>query len=150
MNIRIYEKNDWERIAFIHDEARKIELEANDLMEAYLTLEETYKNEDLFSYDLLVAEDDKGTVLGFIAFNEDEIAWLYVDPNFHRKGIASTLLDVAIEKCKKTIYIEVLYKNKGAISFYQSKGFKIKEKVSGKMPGNEKFHVTCYVLEYNK
>ncbi|CAO3612309.1 unnamed protein product [Cunninghamella blakesleeana] len=150
MNIRTYRDSDWDRISVIHDEARKIELEANDLMDAYLTLDQTYKNEDLFSYDLLVAENEEHVVVGFIAFEESEIAWLYVDPIFHRQGIASVLLKEAMDKCGDTIYVEVLHKNKAAISFYQRMGFKIKEEASGKMPGNEKFHVTCCILEYNK
>ncbi|MCR2044551.1 GNAT family N-acetyltransferase [Anaerosalibacter massiliensis] len=150
MIIRNYEKKDWKRLNEIHDEARKIELNNAGIPDAYLSLEETYENEGLFDYELLVAEDKTGLVVGFVAFYEEEIAWLYVDPKYHRKGIATKLLSESIEKAGNHIFIEVLENNIEAINLYKKMGFTVVEKKTGKMVGNESFEVTGYILEYKK
>lgn len=150
MKIRTYEPGDWQRLKAIHDEARKIELYSAGLDKAYLTLEETYKNEGLFEYDLLVAENNKGLVLGFIAFSTDEIGWIYVDPLYHRQGVASTLIDAAMDRTGDEVTIEVLENNTGALDLYEKWGFTKTKKVKGTMPGNEEFTVTVDVLRYLK
>ncbi|WP_371363754.1 hypothetical protein SRRS_46400 [Sporomusa rhizae] len=150
MKIRNYEKKDWKRLNEIHDAARIIELNNAGIPDAFLSLEETYENEGLFEYKLLVAEDEIGLVVGFTAFYDEEIAWLYVDPQYHRKGIATKLLNVAMEQAGKVISIEVLENNIEAINLYKKIGFKVVEKASGSLVGNESFIVTGYVLEYKK
>ncbi len=120
MKIRPYEPRDWERLKAIHDEARKIELYRAGLDKAYLPLEETYKNEGLFDYNLLIAENNKGLVLGFIGFFPDEIGWLYVDPLYHRQGVASALLNAAIKQTGGEITIEVLENNAVALAYTKS------------------------------
>lgn len=150
MVVRKYEEKDWERIKEIHDEARKIELCAAGLEEAYLTLEQTYQNEGLFDYQLLVEENENKSVVGFIAFHTDEIGWLYVDPVYHRLGVGTRLLEAAMRKTGNEVLIEVLENNTGAIALYEKYGFKKTEKVRGVMPGNERFKVVVEGLKYNK
>lgn len=91
MNIRSYKKSDWNDLCKIHDIARLDELKSALLENAFLPLEIAAKKEKLFDYEVLVAELE-GQVQGFIAFDNEEIAWLYVNPKMYRKGIGKALV----------------------------------------------------------
>lgn len=78
LSIRKYEEKDFERLCQVHDPARKSELEYAGLPAAFLPLSIAAEREGLFEYQVYVAED-KGLVVGFIAFSDTELAWLYVD-----------------------------------------------------------------------
>ncbi|CDC69254.1 acetyltransferase [Staphylococcus sp. CAG:324] len=146
IQIRPYQETDFERLAQIHDCARKNELALADLSAAFIPLSIAAVKEDLFSYDVYVAEYND-VVNGFIAFSKEEIAWLYVDINNTRKGIGKSLLSFALDKVKSNVSIEVLKGNLPAIFLYSSMGFKITETLSGKMPGNEHFLVTVHIMK---
>lgn len=55
INIRKYQKEDWQRMCEIHDLARKDELEGSVDKNAFKTFEETFENERLFDGEVLVA-----------------------------------------------------------------------------------------------
>jgi GNAT superfamily N-acetyltransferase len=96
MKVRRYLDQDWVRICEIHDLARTDELRSASLEDAFIPLEIAAEREDLFGYELLVAEQN-GIVVGFVAYNEEEIAWLYVDPNYCRKGIGKALVKTVMK-----------------------------------------------------
>lgn len=143
--IRPYEERDFDRLEKIHDPARKNELLLAGLSDAFIPLAIAADREGLFGYQVYVAEY-KGQVSGFIAFEEDEIAWLYVDINCARRGIGSALMEFAMQRVNDNVSIEVLSGNTPAIALYSSFGFEIKETLSGHMPGNEEFEVCVHVM----
>jgi len=145
MKIRKYLEKDWSRICEIHDLARLDELRGASLEDAFIPLEIAAKSEDLFEYELLVAERN-GTVVGFIAHDDDEIAWLYVDPTLYRLGIGKQLVQAVTETSSDAFTIEVLQGNVAALEFYKSMGFSEVGVATGLMPGNEKFDVTVHEL----
>ncbi|MGY1458605.1 MULTISPECIES: N-acetyltransferase family protein [unclassified Luteimonas] len=147
MKIRRYQKYDWNRICEIHDLARMDELRGANLEEAFLPLEVAAEREGLFDYDLLVADKD-GLVLGFVAYGNDELTWLYVDPAFYRKGLGRLLARAALEERPGGLCIEVLKGNDAALDFYKSIGFVESRTVSGRMPGNETYPVVVHCLSY--
>ena len=134
LNIRKYEEKDFERLCQVHDPARKSELEYAGLPAAFLPLSIAAEREGLFEYQVYVAED-KGLVVGFIAFSDTELAWLYVDRSCARQGVGSDA------------EIEVLDGNEPALALYAKFGFTTVRMVTGVMPGNESFPVTVHVLE---
>lgn len=67
MVVRKYKKTDWSRLCEIHDAARLDELRLSNLEDAFLSLEETFRNEGLFDGQVYVSEI-QGEVVGFIAF----------------------------------------------------------------------------------
>lgn len=149
MLIRKYQEQDFASLCSIHDAARMQELQAANLAEAFLPLKIAAEREDLFSYQFFIAEKT-GKVRGFIAFTEDEIAWLYVDPDFQKQGIASELIRHALKEMPADkIYLEVLKGNKNAKRLYEQFGFKTIQEESGKMPGNEAFAVTVWLMQRN-
>ena len=72
-----------------------IELELAGLTAAFLPMEVAAERESFFDYEVAVAEYDN-EVRGFIAYEPPELAWLYVDPRFHREGIGRALAAYAL------------------------------------------------------
>jgi ribosomal protein S18 acetylase RimI-like enzyme len=147
MHIRPYSPSDWQRLCEIHDEARKYELEASGLVEAFLTLEQTAENEGLFEAEILVAEESD-EVRGFAAYTREELTWLYVDPRYYRRGIGRCLVRAAVKASPNPLSLEVLVGNEAALSLYRSEGFSVIDQVSGKLAGNETFPAAAHVLRF--
>ena len=145
--IRAYQQEDWTRLIEIHDNARIIELQFAGLRDAFIPLAEAAFKEGLFDYTLCVALV-KGKVIGFVAYSEDELAWLYVDPLYNRQGVGKCMVKYVIENTyKRPLCVEVLEKNEPAIHLYKSMGFETINICSGVMPGNELFNVTVLCME---
>lgn len=147
MKVRRYQEADWSRLCAIHDLARMDELRGAGLVDAFLPLEVAAEKEGLFEYEILVAEQNE-EILGFVAHNQEELTWLYVDPSCYRMGIGSLLAKAVLESCPEGICIEVLQGNSAALDFYKSIGFMETKVVSGRMPGNEQYPVTVHCLDY--
>lgn len=147
MKVRPSTTADWTRVCQVHDAARRDELAAAGLEDAYLKLEQTAENEGFHDYVLRVAEVD-GVVVGFVAFTSDELAWLYVDPSVYGQGIGSTLIRAALDETKAPMSAEVLDGNAAAVAVYRKAGFEIIGHEQGHMPGNESFAVSVAVLRH--
>ena len=147
ITIRNYQDTDWESISRIHDSARILELELAGLKDAFLPLEIAAKREGLFDYPGIFVAEENGSVIGFAACTEDELAWLYVSPQKMRCGVGRSLSEYAIKMYPGIRYIEALKGNLPALKLYESLGFKLKGIEKGKMPGNESFAVQVYSLE---
>jgi ribosomal protein S18 acetylase RimI-like enzyme len=146
---RAYRTDDWSALCRIHDAARRHELDAAGLGAAYLTLEQTAANEGLFDYAVLVAEDEDG-VQGFAAHNDDELAWLYVRPDRYRRGIGRRLAQEIMHRSHGAMAVEVLVGNEAALGLYLDLGFKIAARAEGRLPGNEAFKASVFVLEWKR
>lgn len=147
MNIRPYVPEDWHRVCQIHDAARRDELAAAGLDAAYLTLEQTAENEGFHDYSIRVAVDGSG-VVGFVAFTDEELAWLYVDPAAYGQGVGSALIQAVLAETAAPLSAEVLDGNAAAIAVYRKAGFEIVGQEHGRMPGNERFQVSVTVLRH--
>ena len=148
MEIMPYSPVFWEDIQKVHDPARQQELALAELSDAFLPLSVAAEREDLFDYRVYVAVQ-AGTAIGFVAFTEDELAWLYVHPDHQRRGIGRKLAEYALsqmEPGRKSV--EVLFGNVPAKSLYVSLGFTKERIIHGKMPGNESFAVTVWELTF--
>jgi len=144
VKIRRYH-DDWDAIARIHDAARLDELRNSAGVEAFLTLAQTAEGEGLFAGDLWVAEVD-GAVAGFVALDDDEVTWLYVDPARYRQGIGRALLRHAVAAAGPRVEVTVLDGNPAALALYRSEGFTITETRSGPLVGNETFTATGHIM----
>jgi ribosomal protein S18 acetylase RimI-like enzyme len=147
--IRPYISSDWVRLCEIHDAARVFELSGAGLLDAFLTLEQTGAAEGLFDATLLVAEVE-GRVEGFVGYTEDELTWLYVNPQLFRRGIATALVRAALETAAGPLSLDVLVGNEAALALYLKEGFRVVKTASGKLAGNEKFPATAHVLTTKK
>jgi GNAT superfamily N-acetyltransferase len=147
MHIRPYATEDWARVCQIHDAARRDELASAGLAAAFLSLEQTAANEGFHDYTLRVAEDG-GNVVGFVAFTDDELAWLYVDPDAYGKGLGIALIRAALLETRSPMSAEVLNGNAAAIAVYRKAGFRFVGNEQGVMPGNESFAVSVTLLQH--
>lgn len=144
--IEPYREQYWQGICAIHDAARKTELACACLEDAFLPLEIAAKREGLFDYAHIDIALFDHRAAGFCAYSDEELAWLYVLPQFMRNGIGSALVSHALETEPALSYVEVLFGNEPARGLYESFGFQTKEVISGVMPGNEAFHVRVYAM----
>ncbi|NUO76163.1 MAG: GNAT family N-acetyltransferase [Lysobacter sp.] len=149
MRIREYRNQDWPRLCEIHDAARRDELRASGLMEAFLSLEQAAATEGLFDAQVVVAEVD-GRVLGFAAYSARELTWLYCDPSAYRRGTGRALLRHVIDASEDELYTEVLAGNAAALALYLSEGFNVLRKVEGQLAGNEAYAATAYYLRRDR
>lgn len=76
---------------------------------------------------ILIAEDEKATIVGFISvWEQDEapfIHHLFVAPNHQRKGIGQLLLRSLMTQLPLPYRLKCVTKNKSALAFYQSQGW---------------------------
>ncbi|MBX2854721.1 MAG: GNAT family N-acetyltransferase [Rhodobacteraceae bacterium] len=143
---RPYREEDFSRLCEIHDLARRDELRLSGLEAAFLPLRVAAEREGFHEYEVDVLERG-GVVLGFVAYKDDEIGWLYVSPKHYRKGVGAALCRRALSQLAGSeVFVEVLAGNEPAFLLYRSLGFGIVEKAYGAMPGNEAFDVEVYVL----
>lgn len=146
ITIRPYTPSDYDSISKIHDAARRIELDLASLDAAFLPFDLAAERESFFDYphiDVAVAD---GAVVGFCAYTDEELAWLYVSPDMMRRGIGRKLVENALAAEPGIKYIEALYGNEPARKLYESFGFSVKEIRAGVMTGNEAFHVKGYIM----
>lgn len=145
--VRNYKDSDWTHIERIHDSARKIELALAGLAEAFLPFRIAAEREDFFSYPGLYVAELDGEVCGFAACDQEELAWLYVDPSRMRQGIGGHLVEHAMEEYPGIHAIEALKGNEPARKLYEKLGFAVIGTERGRMPGNEEYIVEVYCME---
>lgn len=147
ITIRKYMPEDWEAVAGIHDEARRVELKLAGLEEAFLPFSIASEQESFFEYPGIFVAELEGAVAGFAACTQEELAWLYVNPACMRKGIGRALCESMLEAYPGLCCIEVLTGNEPAKALYESQGFQVIEIRKGRMPGNEEFSVEVWRME---
>ena len=145
--IRPYLQTDWTAIERIHDDARKIELGLANLSDALLPLAIAAERENLTEYDGLFVAETNHRVVGFTACSDKELAWLYVSPEYMRRGIGRKLALHALTVFPDIDYLEVLKGNHPAKKLYENIGFYVADTQRGKMPGNEDFAVEVYCMK---
>ncbi|WP_243746038.1 GNAT family N-acetyltransferase [Tahibacter aquaticus] len=143
--VRAYRDSDWARLCTIHDAARLDELRQSAGTAAFLPLAQAAASEGLFDAQVCVAERD-GQVAGFVAFKDDELTWLYVDPALYRRGVGRALLRHAVASARAPLTLEVLEGNDAALHFYLAEGFRLERRVEGHLAGNEAFAAVGLVL----
>jgi ribosomal protein S18 acetylase RimI-like enzyme len=122
--IRDYCDDDWQAVCAVHDRARPHELAGATDPRAFRPMAEEAEEEEFFDSRTLVACIE-GRVVAFISFNGAYITWLYVDPDFHRLGIASRLLAEAMKHCGPQAWVNTMEGNAAAIAMYRKAGFEL-------------------------
>jgi ribosomal protein S18 acetylase RimI-like enzyme len=104
----------------------------------YLPEVYTDKQTRLFIRDVMlpnnevwVAEED-GRVVGFVGFGDGRVRHLWVEPDHQNRGIGTSLLRVAMERCPQGLDLFVYQRNEGARRLYERHGFRLVELTDGK------------------
>jgi len=120
--IRSYQPADWGSICQIHDLARPDELAGSCDSRAFIPIKEDKEVEHLKLCQKIVAiSNDR--VAGFIGVDERYIGWLYIHPDFYRKGLGRELLKEGLKLINERAWTIALAGNSPAINLYQSEGF---------------------------
>ena len=106
------------------------ELIVGNAVDLYAPLEVAVYKEELFSETIYVAVIDS-KIVGFVAFRENELGYIYVLNEFQGRGIGGKLLDTVIPYLERPAFLEVFSTNIKAKRLYRSRGFveETKEKI---------------------
>ncbi len=66
-----------------------------------------------------------GQPVGYLALAGDEVLHLYVTPTLHRRGIGTTLLEMAKAAAPSGLTLACFRRNRAALAFYGRCGFRV-------------------------
>ncbi|WP_298610873.1 GNAT family N-acetyltransferase [uncultured Thiothrix sp.] len=135
--IRPYQRKDLAVLSEVYQRARPYELgfETNQFVFSNL-LDEPDNLKRFLQSTIFVLEED-GVLKGFGGYVHDYIAWLYVDPRYHRQKVGLRLLKHMLEKLKnrKQLRISIVKSNLAARACYKGLGFREQETFSFSFQG---------------
>ena len=131
MKIKAYEKQYFDQLGMVMDKARMQELKSENLEQVFVAFRDAPHLDYLMSCKIFLAFEDVKLV-GFIGFKPGKIEFIYVDPDKQGRGIATMLMEKALNKLKRPIKLEVFTNNKQAKSLYKKFGFKTIKTVTEK------------------
>ncbi len=131
MKIKAYEKQYFDQLGMVMDKARMQELKSENLEQVFVAFRDAPYLDYLMSCKIFLAFEDVKLV-GFIGFKPGKIEFIYVDPDKQGRGIATMLMEKALNKLKRPIKLEVFTNNKQAKSLYKKFGFKTIKTVTEK------------------
>lgn len=131
MKIKVYEKQYFDQLGMVMDKARMEELMSENLEQVFVAFRDAPYLDYLMSCKIFLAFEDVKLV-GFIGFKPGKIEFIYVDPDKQGRGIATMLMEKALNELKRPIKLEVFINNKQAKSLYKKFGFKTIKTVTEK------------------
>lgn len=131
MKLKAYEKQYFDQLGMVMDKARMQELMSENLEQVFVAFRDAPYLDYLMSCKIFLAFEDEKLV-GFIGFKPGKIEFIYVDPDKQGRGIATMLMEKALNELKRPIKLEVFTNNKQAKSLYKKFGFKTIKTVTEK------------------
>jgi len=125
--IRDYESRDWPEVCRVYDLSKPIELKAAGIEASFLPLACDMPRIEQFGTCAFRVWEEDGRLLGFVGARRNFVGWLFVEPTSFRRGIARTLLRVAIDAMEGDAWLWALKQNLAALELYRREGFRIAE-----------------------
>lgn len=132
--IRDYRPEDWPAICRVHDRSRPDELRGSFDARAFIPLDQDPEGEYVRDCVMFVAQWD-GDVIGFAGVDEPYLAWLYVDPEYYRRGVGRALLRHCLAHLSEDAWTVSCGNNEAALRLYVSEGFVIESRLTGENAG---------------
>ncbi|AZR23573.1 GNAT family N-acetyltransferase [Xanthomonas vasicola] len=88
-------------------------------------------------------------MVGCVAYDAQELAWLSVAPDAQRRGVGAALVAAVPQDRPNVLSLELLQGNDTALAFYQRCGFGITGRHGGRMPGHERFAVRVQAMQWH-
>ncbi len=134
--IRNYNKSsDWEQVSKIYDLSKPDEMVGLVNSALIIPLAQDDKMLCYFNESIIWVYEDEHKIFGFIGLKENVISWLFVHPDFRRKGVARKLITKLTEEHNHALKLNIVKNNHAAMSLYLDLGFKAFEEFVGKMYG---------------
>ncbi|MFT7043801.1 MAG: GNAT superfamily N-acetyltransferase [Candidatus Azotimanducaceae bacterium] len=123
ITLRDYTDTDQKAVMRVHDLARPVELVGSCHAAAFVPLADDADDlaEFLSVHKTVACINDN--IVGFVGVEGDQLGWLYVDPQFARRGIGRRLLRHALEWIVGAARVHVLAGNAPALRLYHEEGF---------------------------
>lgn len=129
--IRSYDVSDWPAVCAVHDRARPDELLGSCDSRAFVPLALEQEDAADFHRSRKFVACWETRVVGFVGIDGTYVSWLYVDPDFYRRGIGRGLLRLAVGLIGSQAWTVSLAGNMRARRLYESEGFEVVETFQG-------------------
>ena len=138
--IRSYHRKDLATVSEIYGLARPYEFGLDPHPFEFKNLVDEPDNLKSFLLSNIVVLEEDDEIKGFGGYVGDYIAWLYVNPKFHRQKVGLRLLTHILQKLKnkKLLRISIVKSNIAARACYESLGFREKEIFNFSFQGQER------------
>jgi GNAT superfamily N-acetyltransferase len=135
VTLRDYTATDETAVIGVHDLARPVELMGSCDAAAFVPLADDADDlaEFLSVHKTVACVGD--TIVGFVGVEDDQLGWLYVHPEFARRGIGRRLLRHALQQIKGDARVHVLDGNAPALQLYHTEGFTLTDTFDSKNHG---------------
>ena len=150
MFLRDYQKEDWAAICDIFIRAKPDELKGSCSPEAVIPLAKDEVLLKSFNHSILYVAELEHQVVGYGGYQDSLVSFLFVDPDYYKRGIATLLLKKVILQIGAKAWLNVAKNNIPARELYQKFGFKIAEEFMGKYNGHvvTVFRLACPFLQF--
>lgn len=135
--IREYEPDDWGSICAIYDIAKPDELRGSADLRAIRPLSDDETMQALFRDSRVLVCEADGCVVGFAGKKGNYTSWLFVHPDFRRRGVAARLLREVLRRLRGTVALNVAKNNHTARALYENNGFLLDKEFAGQWNGYE-------------
>ena len=129
MLLRRFRDGDWEAVCEIYDLGKPDELRGVLDPQSLLPLAADEAMNALFRASRIVVAEDASRVVGFVGNRGSFITWLFVHPDFRRRGIASALIRHLIAELECPVTLNVASENVAARALYAQIGFKVEREL---------------------
>jgi GNAT superfamily N-acetyltransferase len=137
LHIREYRASDWRGVCRVHDRARPVELDGYVPGEAILSMSEVAREDGFFDCRTYVAhpKNKEQEIIGFVSIKPPELTWLYVDPQYHGRGVGKALTEYVLPILGPDAFVLCASQNRKGVGFYRSRGFTIAARFPGEVHG---------------
>ena len=136
--IRDYDAADWDAVCRVHDRARPVEFRGHPGFadgRRIRTLAEAAEEDGFFRSRTAVALWPAHGIVAFASVDGAYLSFLYVDPDYHRRGIGRALLRHVTPWMGEDGYTTVAATNAPAVALYLSAGLEVACRFPGEAEG---------------
>ena len=145
MELRAYQSQDWDAVCEIYDLGKPDELRGVVEATSLLPLASDPDMKSLFNTSQIVVAEEAGRVVGFGGNHGSFITWLFVNPEFRRRGVATALVRHMVAGLEPPVTLNVASQNVAARALYQRLGFKVERELMSHFQGKP---CSLYKLRY--
>lgn len=136
VHLRHYNGSDWQAVCAIYNRSKPDELLGIVDAASILPLEVDMDMQALFRGSNVIVAESEHQVAGFGGSRGSFITWLFVHPEFRRKGIATALVREMLGRLPQPVTLNVVASNTPARALYERIGFAVDREFVGSFQGN--------------
>jgi ribosomal protein S18 acetylase RimI-like enzyme len=135
MHLRAYRSDDWKAVCAIYNLSKPEELLGVVDRGSIIPLEADSDMQMLFRGSQILVAEDLDRIAGFGGNRGSFITWLFVHPEFRRRGVATALIREMLVRLQRPITLNVMAGNIPARALYERIGFSVEREFQGDFQG---------------